>query len=297
MNRPRRGFSLVEMVISIALIGALAVMATPLLRLPITAWSQAAQRADLMQAADGVNARLALDLARALPGSVRVRQVGARVLLEVLEVRAQGRYRSGNGGAGRCPSVCGLPPAMADALAFAPACNDSCFVGLGAIESDPADAPLPNDWVVVMGDPAGDPYAGGSAIVPGGVKTRLVDAVAFPEGPRVRHTPYRFGSASPASRYYIVAGSVSWDFDPTAGTVRRHAGYPVAAVQPLAFGAAATSVVVSDGLRAATLQLQPAALPGGGTLSARLQFERAAPGAMEVERFEMASQYRLPALR
>jgi prepilin-type N-terminal cleavage/methylation domain-containing protein len=288
-----RGLSLVEMVISIALIGLLAVMATPLLRLPLTAWNEASRRAELVQAAEQVNRSLAADLQRALPGSVRVRQVGARTLVEMLDVRAQGRYRSGAGGANRCPVVCGDAP-LRDALKIAPGCNDGCFMGLGAIEADPADPPQAGDWVVVLGDPPADPYLGGNAAIAGGPKVRLVGVAAFAEGSRVQHAAHRFGSGSPAARYYVVAGAVSWEFDAAAGIVRRHASYPLAAVQPAAFGGATSSVTVAQGLTSATLRMQPAALLGGGTLLARARFERTGPGGGGAERFELVSQYLLP---
>lgn len=291
-----RGFSLVEMVISIALIGALAVMATPLLRLPVSAWQHASQRTELVQTAAAVESLFTQDLNGALPGSVRLRSVGARTLVEMLQVRAQGRYRSGTGGVGRCPVVCGSAP-LRDALIIAPGCNDGCFVGLGALEFSPADPPLPNDWVVVPGNPPADPYAGGNVAVPGGAKTRLTNVATFAEGPRVQHAPHRFGTPSAAARYYIVAGTVSWDFDAAAGTVRRAAGYPVAVLQPVAFGGAASNVIVADGLRAAVLRVQAGPYAGSGSLLLRAQFERTAPGGLEAERFELASQHELPEVR
>ena len=284
----RRGFSLVEMVISIALIGTMAVMATPLLRLPLTAWAEASRRADLVQAAGTLNSQLALDLQRALPGSVRLRVLGPRAVLELLEVRAQGRYRSGVGGAGVCPVACAAP-ANRDALQLG--CADTCFTSLGALEGDVPVAGA--DWVVVLGGAAPDPYLGGNAAVPGGIKTRLADTAAAPEGQRVRHGAHSFLAGSASSRFYIVAGPITWDCNPGTRTLRRISGYPIAAVQALAPVGATSNVLMSDGVNACQWLLQPGTGPSSGTLLARVQLERAAPGGAEVERFEHMAQFAL----
>src|SRR5439155_13518082 len=93
--RRHHGFTLVEMVVSIALISIIALVAAPMLRLPLSAWLDATRRAEMTNALEAVNSKLADDLRRALPNSVRVRTVGARGLLETLEVRAWGRHRAG----------------------------------------------------------------------------------------------------------------------------------------------------------------------------------------------------------
>ncbi|MCW5632054.1 MAG: type II secretion system protein [Rubrivivax sp.] len=290
----RRGFSLVEMVLCIALIGTLAVVAAPLLRLPLAAWVDASRRAELLQSADAVNTRLAQDLQRALPGSVRLRTVGARVWLEMLEVRAEGRYRSGAGGGGVCPVACAAP-ASRDALQTG--CTDTCFTSLGALEGD---APMAADWVVVMGAAGANPYLGGNVAVPGGVKTRLVDATAAPEGRRVRHAAHNFLVGSPTARFYVVSAPISWECDPGAGTgtgtLRRVAGYAVAAVQPTAFAGATSNVLVHDGVAACRIVLAPGN-SGSATVQLRLQLQRSSPGGLEVERFDLTAQYAVPPWR
>ncbi len=285
-----RGFSLVEMIISIALIGTLAVLATPLLRLPITAWSEASVRADLVQAAQAAEGLLAQDLQAALPGSVRVQQVGARVLVEMLEVRAQGRHRFIGPGAGACvPAGCG-----GDALQAA--CADTCFTSLGPLEGN---APVGGaDWVVVLGaPPTGNAYFGGNVAVPGGFKTRLVDAVPAAEGQRVRHAAFSFGTLSAERRFYIVAQPITWDCNPGTGKLTRVAGYPIAAVQPLVFFGASSNVVVATGLAGCTLRFVAGTGTSSGTLLANVQLQRSGPGGQGVERFEMVSQFMLPQAR
>lgn len=276
------------MVISIALIGTIAVMATPLLRLPLAAWGDASRRADLVQAAGAVHSLLAQDLQRALPGSVRLRTLGARAVLEMLEVRAEGRYRAGTGGTGVCPVACAAP-ANRDALQLG--CADTCFTSLGLLEGDPPVGGA--DWVVVLGGAAPDPYLGGNAAVPGGIKTRLADVAVAPQGQRVRHGAHNFLAGSAERRFYIVSTPVTWDCNPAARTLRRLSGYPVTALQALAPLGATSDVLVSDGVSACQWLLQPGPGASGGTLLARVQLERGAPGGTQPERFEHVAQFAL----
>ena len=290
----QRGFSLVEMVISITLIGVLAVMAAPMLRLPLAAWSEATQRSELVQAAELINSQLATDLQRALPGSARVRSVGTRVLLEFLEVRATGRHRAGLSlAAQQCPALCSLP-GNNDALETG--CPETCFTSLGPLEGDPPV--VGSDWIVVNpqgpGVPGGDPWFGGNAAVAGGIKVRLTALQAVPEGQRLRHGAHIFTAVAPSRRFYIVAAPVSWDCNPAAGTLTRASGYAIAANQPVAFGGATSSAVLDRGVAACGFTVTAGGGDTSGTVSVRVQLQRAAPGATTVERFELVAQYALP---
>ncbi len=287
----RRGFSLLEMVIAISLIGVLSVFAAPLLRLPLSAWVDASQRADLQQAAEQANSSLAQDLQSALPGSVRVRTVGGRALLEMLQVRAHGRHRAGSGGASAgCPSCGGS--AGADELDTS--CADSCMATLGPLEGD---APVPGqDWLVVAA-PGTNAYAGGNVAVAGGNKTRLLALAAAPEGAVLRFNAHRFSALASNRRFHLVAAPITWDCNPATRTLSRVTGYPIAAVQPAAaaaFAGASSNVVVANDVSACTLQTTPGSGATAATVLARVQFQRAGAAGLPTERFEMVAQVALP---
>lgn len=247
-RRPRlvRGFSLVEMVIAIALIGLLAVAAAPLLKLPLSAWLDASRRSGLAAQIHATEGLVAQDLARALPGSVRVRQIGARVLVEFVEVRASGRYRAGPSGAAQaCPATCS-GAGRHDLLE--PGCADGCFTSLGPLLGEAA---VPgNDWVIVNplgpGVAGGDPYFGGNVRVNGGIKTRLQALAAAADGQRLTIAAHAYPNASAQRRFYIASGPVTLDCNPATRTLVRHSGYPFAATQPAAFGAAVSATVVGN---------------------------------------------------
>ncbi len=287
--RTQRGFTLVEMVVAITVIGVLALAAVPLLRLPLAAWLDASRRAQLSQSLDGVQAKLADDFRRALPNSVRIRQVGGRVLVETLEVRASGRHRAGpSGGAQVCPATCAAAGAN-DALEAA--CSESCFTSLGALDGD---APLPGDWLVVNplgpGVPAGDPYFGGNAAVGGGIKTRLQNTAAVADGQRLRVAAHVFPALSANRRFYLVSTPVTWDCDPGTQRLTRRWGYPIAAAQPVAFGGGVAAAPAATGIVACSVRYQAAGSSGrGGLVSFSVRIAQAAADTNVSEQVELVA--------
>jgi prepilin-type N-terminal cleavage/methylation domain-containing protein len=287
MSRGARGFTLIELIIAMVLISIIAVMAAPLLRLPLVAWLDAGRRSDLERGLQAVQVKLTDDLSRALPGSVRVRQVGPRFLLETLEVRAWGRHRAGLSLAPQaCPASCALP-ANNDALE--PACPDTCFTSIGTAVGDAAQV---GDWVIVNpqgpGLPGGDPYFGGNAAVAGGIKTRLQGVAAAPEGQRWQIAAHAFPALAANRRFWIVATPVTWDCNPGTQRLTRRWGYPVAAVQPVAFGAATPSAPLATELAACTIRFTPSGPAGDGIVEFNLQLARPAADTQIVERVQLA---------
>jgi prepilin-type N-terminal cleavage/methylation domain-containing protein len=281
-----RGFTLVEMVIAIALIGLLALAAAPLLKLPLSAWLDASRRSGLasqIQAAEGL---VAQDLARALPGSVRVRQVGARVLVEFIEVRATGRYRAGPSGAAQtCPATCSSA-GRNDVLE--PGCADACFTSLGPLLGD---VPVPGtDWVIVNplgpGVAAGDPYFGGNVRVNGGIKSRLQAVAVAADGQRLTIAAHAYPNASTLRRFYVASGPVTLDCNPATGSLARHSGYAFSAVQPTGFGAAVSATMV-DNVTACGIELN------NGLLQWNLRLSTTAADTRLPENVQWTAQFAL----
>lgn len=91
MNRPayhRRGFTLVEAIIVIAITGVIAAMVAIFIRTPVQAYFDSAARAELTDVADTALRRMARDLRLALPNSIRVNGQ----YLELLLTSDGGRY-------------------------------------------------------------------------------------------------------------------------------------------------------------------------------------------------------------
>src|SRR5688500_16243235 len=89
-----RGYTLVEMIAVIAIMGIIAAVVAVFMRVPLQSYQDAQRRASINDAADSAFMLLKRDLQTALPNSVRVRDVGGVFYLEFLQTRAGGRYRA-----------------------------------------------------------------------------------------------------------------------------------------------------------------------------------------------------------
>jgi MSHA biogenesis protein MshO len=96
-RRRARGFTLVEAVLTIVIIGILAGMVAVFIRAPVLSYRDTVERADLTDQADLALRRIARDIRLALPNSVRVSAAGDH--LELLLTRSGARYLSLDEGA------------------------------------------------------------------------------------------------------------------------------------------------------------------------------------------------------
>jgi MSHA biogenesis protein MshO len=318
-RRGHRGFTLVEMIISIAILGLLAAVAAPLLRMPLDVYLESSNRIRVTTDMDWVHAKLKTDFATALPNSIRVRQVGTRYFIEFLQVHGHGRYRSGKPDTGYPAQACTPTPNCdkgnasdeADALAFgtpASACADSCFFTLGRIVNVGNAAPIANTDLIVV-DPtnvtgtSGDPYA--NDVLPAIQSNKsLLTAIGPYDAAKFGHQISMTAHAFPAiplpgnetarpKRFYVISNSpVTYVCDTTAAPLTRHWGYAIAPVQPVAFGAAVPSAALSSSVacvvNAARPLVEPAGVRGrGGLVSLRMIFTVPGVGGGPGERTEL----------
>lgn len=87
------GFTLLEMVVVVVILGILAAGVAQFIRAPIDAYTNTANRAALSDAADGAIRRMGRDIQRALPNSFRPPSNGDTACFELLPTEASGRYR------------------------------------------------------------------------------------------------------------------------------------------------------------------------------------------------------------
>lgn len=100
---PRRagGFTLIEAVMTIAIIGIVAGMVAVFMRIPILGYRETVDRAELTDQADLALRRMARDIRLALPNSVRVNDAGDH--LEFLQTRSGARYLALDDGVATSP--------------------------------------------------------------------------------------------------------------------------------------------------------------------------------------------------
>jgi MSHA biogenesis protein MshO len=208
----RRGFTLLEMVLVIAIMGIVAAMVGVFIRQPIDAYLDQARRAELSDSADLALRRIGREIARALPNSVRVDPSGT--MLEFLPIAASGRYRA-------APAADG----SGDFLDFDdPA--DTSFDVLGPAIDVAAGSQL---VVYNLGLPGADAYSGESRRALAASGNALAALSYVPGGAQF---PFR----SPGNRFQIVAAPVTYACLPGAGgtgQLRRYTGYAIQAAQPV----------------------------------------------------------------
>ncbi len=230
-----RGFTLAEAVIVIVILGIISAAAAVFIRGPIDAYFDVSRRAQLSDAADTGLRRIARDLQRALPNSVRVAGpcTGASpCYLEYIPVVAGGRYRaeldqSGGG----------------DRLDFTNNA-DTSFDLIGPSITLPAATPL---WLVVynLGIPGASAYSGDAAASdvrrPYSGAAGSVSAINFTSANAL---PFE----SPARRFHMVSTPVSYACTPApaGGTLARYGGYGFSAAQPVPPGG--SSSLLADGV-------------------------------------------------
>ena len=96
-----RGFTLIELVMVIAIGGIVAVAVSRFIAQPVEGYLQLRSRATLTDLAQTAQARLARELRLAVPNTIRVSAGGGAV--EFLRIRTGGRYRAAGPGAALRP--------------------------------------------------------------------------------------------------------------------------------------------------------------------------------------------------
>ncbi|MHB1077122.1 prepilin-type N-terminal cleavage/methylation domain-containing protein [Thiobacillus sp.] len=245
------GFTLIEMIIVIAITAIVGSMVAVFLRAPLESYVAQDRRARLADTADTALRRMGRDIRLALPNSVRVTTDAAGVVyLEFLGTRSGERYRAQGGG---------------DILDFT--VPDNGFDVLG-----PAIAMQAGDRIAVynLGITGADAWAGNTlaayAGAPGNVTHIAIASKQFP-------------LASPGNRFQVVDGPVTYacapnPANPALGTLTRYWGYAIAAAQPTP-PAPASSALLATNVSACSFTYQPGATERGGLVSMTLNLSRA----------------------
>lgn len=258
-----RGFSLVELIVVIVVLGVLAGSVAVFINNPVRAYFDTARRATLADAADTALRRLVRDLQGALPNSVRVAASGGSTFIEFIPIEAAGRYRSAVAGTSE--------PAGTDPLDFATA-TDFSFQVLGPPVTVPASNGINPAQLVIfnLGASGFDAYAGNNrrSVTTGAGSTQTIGFTAAGAWP----------AESPAHRFFLVSGPVSYVCTPVAGgggRIERFSSYAFSASQPTstasgALAAAARTVLVDRVENCSAALTSPLANASGVALTLQL---------------------------
>lgn len=183
----QRGFTLVELIMVIVLMGVIGGMVSVFMKSPIDAYFDSARRAALTDVADTVVRRMARDVRKALPNSIR--SAGSQCV-EFIPTRIGGRYRAEPGGAG-------------DVLDFTLA--DGSFNMLGRNADLPVDQRIAvGDVVAVynLGIAGADAYAGDNTTAVTGASGEA----GTPVESVIEIAAKKFPLESPNRRFHVIPG-------------------------------------------------------------------------------------------
>jgi len=230
------GFSLVELVVVIVVLGILGASVAVFINNPVRAYFATVRRAQLTDAADTTLRRMVRDLQTAVPNSIRITTSGSTLYLEFTPISDVGRYRGATSG--------GNEPTGIDLLDTTDA-TDTTFQVLGRPVTVPSAAKL---VIFNLGYGTSDLYAGGN-------RRDVTTAAGSASSISFTSTGSAWPGDSPDRRFYLVTTPVTYVCAPVAdgsGRLDRYSGYALQATQPSSTTttplSTATSALVVDKL-------------------------------------------------
>jgi len=265
VRRVQKGFTLVELVITITLTTIVVSFMAMFISGPVRAYNDQGRRAELVDLAENSLRRIARDIRHALPNSVRVSASGSVVALELLNTVDGVRYRD------RPP-----PGSPAERLQFAS--PDDAFNSVGSFTNitRPFSSTAHYLSIYNVGVPGANAYELANVITPPGTQIDI-DADAIPGEDNVRISPaFRFAFPSPGQRVFLVDGAVTYLCDTSIGTLVRYSGYAITPDQSdrnsdaELLAAGASSTLITNRVNACDMGYAPGTAQRAGLVSMSL---------------------------
>jgi MSHA biogenesis protein MshO len=288
-----RGFTLVELVITIAVGSVVVAFMAMFIVTPMTIYTSQTRRAMLVDAADSALRFIGRDLRAALPNSVRVNPSGN--VLELLATADGARYQDSG-------------PLSNPALALDLTALDAAFATTVPFTQVPSLTPTKTlPWtssayylsIYNVGVPGADAYQIANfpnvpyvITTPGTTITISAGATAN-QNLVTLSPPFQFLFGSPGQRVFLVSGPVSYLCDTTAATLTRYSGYTIAGAQPTSAAvlnaAGASSALVASNVTECQFVLSAGTAQRNGLATLTLQITQSGESVQLLHQVEVVN--------
>jgi MSHA biogenesis protein MshO len=267
-----RGFTLVELIVVLTIVGVLAVLGSVIIVQPFLASEDISRRGQLVDAADLALERMAREIRLAVPNTVRVDSSGSRVAVEFVPSLTGGRYRRYNDPSSTDDDRINLAPPTDtfDVLGGLPQYGNVSPSGTSCGTRDATCMNVYNTGQSGFNLYADDNLARISA-KPSGTADKL-------EFTRVGSGGPTFRSHSPRQRFYLFDTVKSFVCNTASGRLTLHDGYGLNGTQTTTPGGDAT--LVADGIRACDFQYQSGTATRSGLLTVVMRMARSEGGSI-----------------
>ncbi len=270
-QRRQLGFTIIEIVIVVVLVGIIGVGLARVLAIPFATYRDLGRRAQLVDFADAASRRIARDLRRALPNSVRVATGGET--LEFIRAVDGARYRRnpGDNGGGNDHT------ADSDWLSFS---GDTDFNVLGSFQhlDFTLGTPLASGHRIAIYNTGDTVYNDAATDAnPGVVTPDETDVTLVADGDEQQinlSVSHRFSFESPDQRLYLIDTPVTYDCDLAADTLVRYWSYDITSSQPTNPAStplsSASSVLMNDLIESCSFDYSPGTPQRAGLVTIEL---------------------------
>jgi MSHA biogenesis protein MshO len=286
-TRIARGFTLVELVITIAVSSVVVAFMAMFIVTPMTIYTSQTRRAMLVDAADSTLRFIGRDLRAALPNSVRVNASGNA--LELLATADGARYQDSG-------------PLSNPALALDLTAPDGAFATTVPFTQEQVTPPWTSNTyrlsIYNLGVPGADAYQTPppipNVITPATGTTITISAGATANQNLVTISPaFQFAFGSPGQRVFLVSGPVSYLWDTAAATLTRYSGYTIASTQPTSAAvlnaAGANSTLVASNVTGCQFVLSAGTAQRNGLATLTLQITQSGESVQLLHQVEVVN--------